>query len=88
MKKAGGDLFWCVCMTLATPVCILVAVNFDAQAVLIANPRAAQAVHVISYGGWLLSAVCPVMAVLLWRSWRKSRANPPATNPDGPSESN
>jgi hypothetical protein len=79
MKKVGGDLFYCVCMILATPVCILLAVGFDAQAGRAVNPRAAQHLRVMSYVGAAVSLACPVMAVLLWWSWRKTRVERAAT---------
>ncbi len=72
-RQPTSDLFWCVCMILATPACVLMALNADW---LPANPRNAQAIQFIRYGGWALSAACPVMAVLTWRSWRKSRIKP------------
>jgi hypothetical protein len=71
-RPPPSDLFYCVCMILATPASILLALNADLIAGG-ANPRVAQVIPFIRYGSWFLSAVCPVMAVLLWRSWQKSR---------------
>lgn len=71
------DLAYCISMILAVPGSIFLAFYTDSIAARAgANLKLARVMHIVYFGSWFLSAASAVMAVLLWRSWRKSRIKP------------